>query len=61
MLLWFHTMVPIVCVPSFNILMYKEQYILLQIVKEKYALACIYACILFNFNVRFVKCFSYFL
>jgi hypothetical protein len=60
MLLQFHIVVYIFCIPGFKIIMYKEHYILLQIEKEKYTFACNYACKQFNFNVFFVKCFVLF-
>jgi hypothetical protein len=50
--------VHIVCVPGFKIIMYTEQYILFQTWKDKYAFVCNYACIHFNFNVAFVKCYA---
>jgi hypothetical protein len=59
-LLQFYTAGPIVCVPGFEVIMYKKHYKLLKTRKEKYAFACNYACIQFNFNVLFVKCFALF-
>jgi hypothetical protein len=42
------------------IIMYKKHYILVQTRKEKYAFACNYACMQFNFNVLFIKCYVLF-